>query len=452
MAGFPAGQEKSRSADGAALPPLGVYVHVPFCATTCDFCAFYQTVPKADAVPRYIAAVRDEMALVDLGGDVGGGGRGLLTPPQAISEAGRGQSTAGFGDPALQVADARQTRSGVPRRRVDTAFWGGGTPGLLRASELEQLGRAMVDFCGGNAPTEWSVEMAPATVTAERLSVLRALGVTRISLGVQSFNEALLDALGRQHTPKQIYRAYDLIRAAGFPSVNLDLMFALPNQDETQWRADLAEVVRLAPDHLSTYCLTFEEDTALWVKLSQGKVKLDPEKEAAFYLRTWEFLDGVGFAQYEVSNFARPGHICRHNLNTWRMSEWIGFGPSGASQFAGWRASNPPDLVQWHADIAAGRRATADRTALTPELLAADSIIFGLRMNEGVSLPELRAKFPSAPWESLHDFLPKLIAEGMLVDSPEGRVCLTPRGRLLADAVGAEVLEAFSADSKAARP
>lgn len=406
MAGFPAGQEKSRSgaaaAPAASAPALGVYVHVPFCATTCDFCAFYQTVPKADAVPRYLAAVKDEMALVPLGG-----------------------------------------------RRVDTAFWGGGTPGLLRAGELEQLGRAMVEFCGG-APAEWSVEMAPATVTAERLAVLRALGVTRISLGVQSFNEALLDALGRQHTPKQVYRAYDLIRAAGFPSVNMDLMFALPNQSEEQWRADLDELVRLAPDHLSTYCLTFEEDTALWVKLSQGKVKLDPEKEAAFYVRTWDYLAEVGFAQYEVSNFARPGHVCVHNLNTWRLHEWVGFGPSGASQFAGWRASNPPDLLQWHADVAAGRRATADRTALTPELLAADSVIFGLRMNEGVPLPELRNKFPSAPWENLHDLLPKLLLEGMLVDSPEGRIRLTPRGRLLADAVGAEVLEAFSDDRKAA--
>jgi oxygen-independent coproporphyrinogen III oxidase len=413
-------QEKSRSTDAAeATAPLGVYVHVPFCATTCDFCAFYQTVPKADAVPRYLDAIADEMRLVDLRS---GGGRGLPTPPD------RGVESDGSSAP----------------RRVATAFWGGGTPGLLRAGELERLGRAMLDFCGGRAPDEWSVELAPATVTAERLAVLRGLGVTRVSLGVQSFDSDLLDALGRQHTPAQVRRAYDLVRAADFPSVNLDLMFALPGQTEAQWRADVDEAVGLAPDHLSTYCLTFEEDTALWVKLSQGRVKLDAEKEAVFYRRTWEHLEAVGFAQYEVSNFARPGHACAHNLNTWRMHGWIGFGPSAASQFGGWRASNPPDLAAWHADVAAGRRATADRTELTPELLAADSVIFGLRMNEGVSLPALRRRFPTPAWEQFLDFLPRLLLEGLATATPEGGLRLTPRGRLVADAVGGEVLSAFS--------
>jgi oxygen-independent coproporphyrinogen-3 oxidase len=403
MPGFPPAQEKaaSRPSAGPAESPLGLYVHVPFCATTCDFCAFYQIVPKADAVPRYLAAIAAEARLVEWGAG----------------------------------------------RRVATAFWGGGTPGLLRAGELEQLGRTMLAHTGG-APEEWTVEMAPATVTAERLAVLKALGVTRISLGVQSFNAALLDALGRQHTPAQVYRAYELIRGTGFASVNLDLMFALPGQGEAQWRADLDEARRLAPDHLSTYCLTFEEDTALWVKLSQGKVKLDPEKEAAFYLRTWEYLAAAGYAQYEVSNFARPGHVCRHNLNTWRMHEWVGLGPAAASQHAGWRASNPPDLALWHADVAADRRAQSDRTALTPALLAADSVIFGLRLNEGVSLPQLQRRFPTPRWSGLLDLLPRFLIEGLMTDSPEGVVRLTPRGRLVADAVGAEVLEAFGPTEK----
>jgi oxygen-independent coproporphyrinogen-3 oxidase len=387
MAEFSSGQEK-------AQVPLGLYVHVPFCATTCDFCAFYQTVPKGDAVGRYLEGIEAEAGLVNW-------------------------------------AD----------RRAATAFWGGGTPGLLKPAELERLGRTMVLF--GGQPAEWTVELAPATVTEDRLAVLKTLGVTRVSLGVQSFNDGLLDALGRQHTPAQIYRAYDLIRAQGFASVNLDLMFALPGQMEEQWRADLDEAMRLAPDHLSTHCLTFEEDTALWVKLSQGKVKLDADKEAMFYQRTWDYLATAGYAQYEVSNFARPGHACRHNLNTWEMHEWVGLGPSAASQHDGWRAANPADLGQWLADVAAGRRATADRVALTPELLATDAVVFGLRANDGVSLPRLRRRFPTVPWTGLEDLLPRLLFDRLLDASPEGRIRLTPRGRLLADAVGAEIMEAF---------
>jgi oxygen-independent coproporphyrinogen-3 oxidase len=396
MVQFPSGQEKAQVAADA---PLGVYVHVPFCASTCDFCAFYQTVPKGDAVRQYVDAVEAEAALVNW------------------------QS-----------------------RRAATAFWGGGTPGLLKPAELERLGRIMVLYAG--QPAEWTVELAPATVTPDRLAVLRQLGVTRVSMGVQSFDDGLLEALGRQHTPQQIYRAYDLIRGAGFASVNLDLMFALPGQSEDQWRADLTEALRLAPDHLSTYCLTFEEDTALWIKLSQGKVKLDADKEAAFYVKTWEFLEASGYAQYEVSNFARAGHACRHNLNTWNMHEWVGLGPSGASQHAGWRAANPADLAKWHADVAAGQRATADRVSLTNDLLAADSVIFGLRMNDGVSLPRLRKRFPTAGWAGVEDLLPKFLFGGLLVATVEGRVSLTPRGRLVADAIGAEILEAFESAAK----
>jgi len=393
MAGFPTGQEKAQT-------PLGVYIHVPFCASTCDFCAFYQTVPKGDAIGRYLDAIEAEAAMVNW-------------------------------------AD----------RRVETAFWGGGTPGLLRPAELERLGRLMLVY--GGKPSEWTVELAPATVTEDRLAVLKSLGVTRISMGVQSFDEKLLDALGRQHTPAQVYRAYDLIRGQGFPSVNLDLMFALPNQTETQWHQDLAEALRLAPDHLSTYCLTFEEDTALWVKLSQGKVKLDVDKEAVFYRGTWDFLEAAGFRQYEISNFARPGHACRHNLNTWNMHEWVGLGPSAASQHDAWRSSNPADLTRWHADIDGGRRAMTDRVALGAELLAADSVIFGLRMNDGVSLPRLQKRFPTPHWSGVADLWPRLLLEGLMVATPEGRISLTTRGRLVADAIGAEILEAFEVAANA---
>ncbi len=386
----------SDSSGGTVEPttPLGVYVHVPFCASTCDFCAFYQTQPTANGVGRFLAGVEMEAELV------------------------------------------------AWPRPVATVFWGGGTPGLLSPDALRRLGEGVRSRTRG-APGEWTVEMAPASVTPARLAALKEVGVTRISMGVQSFQPALLDALGRQHTVGQVYRAYERIRAAAFDSVNIDLMFALPGQDEAAWSSDLEAALALAPDHLSTYCLTFEEDTRLWVKLSEGKVKLDPDHEARLYERTWERLDASGYAQYEVSNFARPGHACIHNVNTWRMSEWVGLGPSSASQHAGWRGANVADLDLWLERVGRGERMTEDRVALTPELLCEDALIFGLRMNEGVALSPLRLRFPQVAWPALDPYIARLAAED-LATLDNGRLRLTTRGRLVADSVGAGVLDALS--------
>lgn len=374
--------------------PLGLYVHVPFCASTCDFCAFYQTKPSAEGVENYLKTVEKELSLV--------------------------------------------SRS----RRVSSVFWGGGTPGLLSPSDLRRLG-ATVRGWTGDAPSEWTVEMAPASVTDARLRALKEIGVTRISMGAQSFQPELLDALGRQHSLEQVMRAYDRIRAVGFQSVNIDLMFALPGQDEAAWMADLTAAVALDPDHISTYCLTFEEDTKLWVKLSEGKVKLDPEHEARLYERTWERLAVEGYAQYEVANFAKPGHKCFHNYNTWQMHEWVGIGPAAASQHDGWRAANPSDLDRWSAEVDSGERMSEDRVELSPELLAEDALIFGLRLNEGVNLDELAKRWPEAPWAVVHRVANDLVHDG-LARKNGAQLKLTVPGRLLADAVGASVMEAMS--------
>ena len=389
MSGLVPAQAKASSAHA----PLGFYVHVPFCASTCDFCAFYQTQPTAGSIERYLDCVATEASLV------------------------------------------------AWKRPDTTVFWGGGTPGLLAARDLEKLGAIVRARCGG-APLEWTVELAPGSVTEERLTVLRAIGVTRVSMGVQSFQPALLDALGRQHSVQQIDRAYDRVRAAGFPSVNLDLMFALPGQTAVEWAADVREAVSRAPDHLSTYCLTFEEDTKLWVKLSQGRVKLDPDHEVRLYEQTWAQLGAAGYAQYEVSNFARPGQACLHNLNTWHMHEWVGLGPSAASQHGGWRGGNIADLEKWQTNVAHGDRVTEDRVALTPALLTEDALIFGLRMNAGVDVDQWRARCPNAPWEAVDALLRRLVNE-QLATKDDAIVCLTDRGRLLADAVGAELMAAF---------
>ncbi|HZZ18321.1 MAG TPA: radical SAM family heme chaperone HemW [Opitutaceae bacterium] len=384
--------EEQAKGDGAR--PLGLYVHVPFCATTCDFCAFYQVRPTAESVEGFINSMADEARLVDW------------------------------------------------NKPLSTVFWGGGTPGLLAPKDLGRLAELVHSIPGGQRPAEWTVELAPSSVTKERLSVLRSAGVTRVSLGVQSFRPALLDALGRAHSREQVYRAYECISEAGFPSVNVDLMFALPGQTAAEWDADIDEAVSLSPDHISTYCLTFEEDTALWIKLSEGRVRLDPENEARMYERTWERLGAAGYAQYEVSNFSKPGHACVHNLNTWRMGEWAGLGPSAASQQGSLRGSNVASLPEWAAHVARGERVTEDRTELTPVLLAEDALVFGLRMNEGVDIARLQLSCPNAPWEKVGEFVNRLVVEE-LATRDGGRVRLTSKGRLLADQVGSEVMVAF---------
>ena len=378
---------------GGGARPLGLYVHVPFCASTCEYCAFYQVEPTAGDIDAYIGGVAREAALVDWA------------------------------------------------RPVTTVFWGGGTPGLLSARDIGRLAEALAPRLGGR-PAEWTVELAPGSVTERRLEALLECGVTRLSMGVQSLRPRLLEALGRRHSREQALRAYGRVRAAGFASVNIDLMFALPGESGAEWEADLDEAIALAPDHISTYCLTFEEDTALWVRLSEGRIRRDVAEEAAQYERTWERLARAGYGQYEIANFARPGHACLHNLNTWRMEEWVGLGPSAASQHGGWRGANPSDLKAWLAGVGAGGRMTDDRRALDPGLLAEDALVFGLRMNDGVDTTRLEALSPGSPWAAVDALLSRLADEGLALRDG-GTVRLTPRGRLLADAIGAEIMGAF---------
>jgi oxygen-independent coproporphyrinogen-3 oxidase len=386
-----AAREPCKTAPRAHRQPLGIYVHVPFCASTCDFCAFYQEAPHREDLDRYLDGIERELALAG------------------------------------------------PNRAADTVFWGGGTPSALPARDLARLGRALLDHLGA-PPREWTVELAPSSVKADKLEALRELGVNRLSLGVQSFAPATLAALGRRHSPAQVYAAVDAIRAAGFENLNLDLIFSVPGQTQTEWLADLAEAVRLAPAHLSTYCLTFEEDTALWLKLARGQVRPDVEVDAKLYEATWDFLDAAGYRQYEISNYARPGRECAHNLDTWAMGEWVGLGPAAASQFHGSRYANPADLSRWLAGVAAGKLERVDEVALTPTLLAADALVFGLRLNRGVDVAALVERFPEFDFAALNSLWRDLIADGLLEKSG-AIIRLTRAGRLVADRVGVKILE-----------
>ena len=371
---------------------LGVYVHVPFCASTCDFCAFYQETPLRQDLLNFLKTIEREFS---------------------------NHSTV---------------------RAVKTAFWGGGTPGVLPAGDLENLGTAQISQLG-NPLKEWTIELAPSTVKADKLKVLKDLGVNRVSLGVQSFDEKMLQALGRRQSAKMARKAYDLIREAEFANVNIDLMFAVPGQTEQQWLEDLICIKELAPEHVSTYCLTFEEDTALYVKLSEGKVTQDPENEAQLYEKTWETLENMGLHQYEISNFSRSGFECLHNINTWRMQEWIGFGPSASSQYSGRRFTNDANLESWMRGVENQTPAYMEKSELSVQELAIDHFIFGLRMNAGVNLEFLKERFSEfLHFGELENCFARWMEEG-LAEKKDQELSLTLQGRLVADRLAEELME-----------
>lgn len=376
---------------------IGLYLHIPFCASTCDFCAFYQEAPERKRVEAFVRALVEEMRRAEV------------------------------------------------EEPIDTVFFGGGTPGILTEGDFEHI------FAGLHRhfefqPREITVELAPSTVRGKRPQVLQELGVTRVSLGVQSFNDTTLEKLGRRQDAKRARQAYETLRLAGFSSINIDLIFAYPGQTAEAWAADLQRAVALGPEHISTYCLTFEEDTQLWLQLREGQLRRGPEEEAARYEETWAYLPAQGYAQYEISNFARPGHNCRHNENTWRMGHWLGLGPSAASQYRGWRWANPANTEQWQQQISQGAHLTPpiiDPSArpLTPALLAEDAVLFGLRMNAGVDLTDLAQRWPEAGATliALEAQLAEFAAAGWL-EGAGRHYRLNDAGRLRVDALAAELV------------
>ena len=373
---------------------LGLYVHVPFCSTTCDFCAFYQERPSKKGFEEYFFALE------------------------------------------------RDFNAHRDSRNFSTVFIGGGTPGLLSAEQIKKLCK-LIRGAELKTKCEWSVEVAPNEINSEKVDALLNGGVNRLSLGVQTFNQQFMNELGRDHDVDSVMTAYELVRNAGFTSVNLDLLFGAPGQTLEDWQDDLQKAVDLNPDHISTYCLTFEEDTALYAKLSKGEVRIDPEREASFYELAWEYLPAFGFSQYEVSNYAKPGMESLHNLNTWAMNEWIGYGPSASSQLNGVRRKNFANIEEWGRHLLLEEPQKYEEwIALEDAEIARDAVIFGLRMNRGINLGEICEKFHLSPgiFAEINLFLDLLIAEG-LGENIEGNYCLNQEGRMRCDAIAKEMPE-----------
>jgi oxygen-independent coproporphyrinogen-3 oxidase len=375
-----------------------LYVHVPFCVRKCAYCAFYSEAGDGALVNRYVGALIREMEMV--------------------------------------AAELR------PR----TVFFGGGTPSLLNLRQWQAVFEAM-DRLGLLGAAEWTVECNPATVSADKARLLRDWGVNRISMGVQSFDPAMLERLGRVHSREMIFKSFEVLRAAGFDNVNLDLMFAIPGQTMEMWRSTLAEAIALGSEHLACYEVIYEEDTPLFHQLRAGKISSDEDLACAMYDELLAAADAAGFEQYEVANFARggggrgelPERACRHNVNYWRGGWHHGLGPSASGYVGGRRASNVANTTRYCEQLERGQRAIESSEELPPLARAGELAAFGLRMTAGWPLALFEQRTGFALQQQWKAEIQRMIQLGYgRLD--EERFQLTRQGLRFADWAGAEFL------------
>jgi len=403
-----------------------LYVHVPFCAQKCAYCAFYSEPAGGELVNRYVAALIREMEIV--ADDV--------RPPVLRSTAAEGGRT---------------------------IFFGGGTPSLLNLRQWNQVLRAMerLNLLGAE---EFTVECNPATVSADKAKLLRDFGVNRISMGVQSLDEALLDRLGRVHSREMVFKSFDILRRAGFDNLNMDLMFAIPGQTLKIWRATLDEALALGSEHLSSYEVIYEDDTPLFAQLQAGKFDVNEELACAMYEELVERVTAAGFRQYEVANFARekkwsngvrenwsknsagtqpsntpelqhsiPSFACKHNVNYWRGGSFYGLGPSATGYVRGVRTKNRANTPLYCEQLEQGKRAIESREELPPLKRAGETAAFGLRLVAGWPFEEFQRTTNFDLRQEWSADMTRLAGRGWAEISPDG-FHLNRQGLRFADA------------------
>jgi oxygen-independent coproporphyrinogen-3 oxidase len=372
--------------------PFGLYLHIPFCLARCGYCDFNTYLYEAALAREYAAALRAEIA-------------------------------------------AWGRRPELTGRRAATVFLGGGTPSLLSPDEVAGILGVVRRAFGLLPKAEVTLEANPGTVDAAKLRGYRGAGVNRLSLGVQAFQDHLLRRAGRDHTADDARGAVADARAAGFQNVSLDLIFALPEQRLAEWAASLDEAAALAPEHLSTYGLTYEEGTPFFRDRAAGRITpVDEATEAAMFDLAIARLTAAGYEHYEISNFARPGYRSAHNQTYWRCGDYLGLGAGAHSCLGGRRFFNrrlPREYIE-----AVRRRGSAEAGAeeLTPRQRFGEAMMLGLRLREGVDLHDMAIRFAPSGVGPDAGTLRRLEGAGLL-ERRGSRLRLTERGVRLANEV-----------------
>jgi oxygen-independent coproporphyrinogen-3 oxidase len=366
---------------------IGLYLHVPFCSSICNYCNFNRGLFEAGLKDRYVQALEHEIRTAPTGGE------------------------------------------------ADSIFFGGGTPSLLEPAEIGRLIGACRDTFAVTADAEITLETNPETSTSERMAGFRAAGVNRISFGVQSFREAELRRLGRVHSSSRAREAVAEARGAGFDNVSLDLMMWLPQQTRADWEESVEALTSVDPDHASMYLLELYPNAPLKEEMARAGWSLAPDEDAAaMYLWSLERLERAGYRQYEISNVSRPGRESRHNLKYWQDGEWLGFGCGAHSTRDGVRWKNISGTEDYIRTVLAGGSAATERRTLTPMERLEEALFTGLRLTEGIDIAAVGGRYGVDVWARYGGGLGPFLADGLLVrDGP--RLRLTPEGMLVANEV-----------------
>jgi oxygen-independent coproporphyrinogen III oxidase len=363
----------------AVSPIWHIYVHIPFCARICPYCAFYKDLLDRSQTVRFCEAI-----LRDLD-----------------------QQCASF---AVSP---------------ETIYFGGGTPTALTTSQLEFLLGRFHQRLDLSSLAEWTIEANPGSVSTRKAALLHELGVNRISLGVQSWDNELLKVLGREHDAQQAKQSFQILRRAGFSNINVDLMFGLPGQTIEQWKFTLQKTICLQPEHISAYCLTYEEDTEFFLRHARGELLQNTDADTAFFEAAMSMLEDAGYQHYEISNYARPGFVSVHNRAYWLGKDYLGVGPSAFSTIGMQRWQNVCDYRSYADRVLSGQSPKGFSENLTNEMKRTERIALSLRTRDGIAASELK-HFA----QQTNEF----IALGLIRKS-NGNFLLTRKGKSLADSV-----------------
>ena len=394
--------------DTRTTEPLGLYVHWPFCRAKCPYCDFNSHV--SDSVDHALWRELLVRELEVLAPRVGGGAEG--------------------------------------GRRLVSIFFGGGTPSLMEPETVSMVIEAARKLFRFNNDIEITLEANPTSVEAAKMAAFRQAGITRVSLGVQALDDASLRFLGREHSAAEALAALDSVRA-NFENVSFDLIYARPEQDLATWQAELARAIALEPTHLSLYQLTIEPTTPFYARHARGEFALPDEDGAAdLYDATQDILSTAGLPAYEVSNHARPGHECRHNLVYWRYQDYLGIGPGAHGRLSDGRAGASKTATRthrapkiWLERVARDGHALVDDALIPAEEALMETVLMGLRIDEGLTETRVRHLLGAAPTELFEPrALDDLVSGGFLtIDGADLRA--TPEGRARLDAVTSHLLQ-----------